>query len=83
MKSIGERIRLRRGELNITQQYIAERMGIDKSTVQRYECGKIRRIKYPMIICLAGILKTTPEWLAGEDEKNILPKNHKNNRKDI
>lgn len=67
MNNIGKRIKERRTELNMTQQYIADKMGVDKSTIQRYECGKIRNIKYPMLLCLASILETTIEWLK-EDE---------------
>ena len=67
---IGARIHQRRKELHLTLQYVAQRMGVHKSTIQRYESGKINRIKLPMILCLAEILETTPEWLRGETSGN-------------
>jgi len=62
------RIYKRRKELNLTQQQIADKMGVAKSTIQRYETGKIKYIKYPMLVFLSGILETTPEWLLENDE---------------
>ena len=40
-KLIGSRIKSRRLELNLSQQYIAEKMDVNKSTIQRYEAGTI------------------------------------------
>lgn len=80
-ENIGARIHKRRKELNLTLQYVAERMGVNKSTIQRYESGKIRRIKLPMLLFLAGILDTTPEWLTNgtgkKDEPPVVEKLNK------
>ena len=44
-KLIGSRAKQRRTELNLTQPYIAEKMGVTASTIQRYEAGTIDNTK--------------------------------------
>ena len=38
-KLIGSRVKQRRLELNLTQPYVAEKMGVTASTILRYEKG--------------------------------------------
>ena len=45
-KLIGSRAKQRRTELNLTQPYIAEKMGVTASTIQRYEAGTIDTVSY-------------------------------------
>ena len=40
-KLIGSRVKQRRLELNLTQPYVAEKMGVTASTILRYEILKI------------------------------------------
>ena len=40
-KLIGSRVKQRRLELNLTQPYVAEKMGVTASTILRYENGSI------------------------------------------
>ena len=42
---IGERAKSRRTELNLTQPYVADKMGVTASTIQRYEAGTIDNTK--------------------------------------
>ena len=44
-KLIGSRARMRRMELNLNQQYVADKMDVNKSTIQRYESGTIDNTK--------------------------------------
>lgn len=44
-KTIGERAKSRRKELGLTMDYVAERMDVNKSTIQRYESGTIDNSK--------------------------------------
>ena len=44
-KLIGSRIKQRRLELNLTQPYVAEKMGVTASTILRYENGSIDNTK--------------------------------------
>lgn len=65
---IGQRIKDRRKELGITLQEIAEDIKVNKSTIQRYESGKIKDIKNPIINSIASCLSVNPLWLLGEAE---------------
>ena len=42
-KLIGSRAKQRRLELNLTQPYVAEKMGVTASTILRYENGSDRK----------------------------------------
>ena len=43
-KLIGSRAKQRRLELNLTQPYVAEKMGVTASTILRYENGSIDNV---------------------------------------
>lgn len=64
-KQVGERIRERRTELRLSMNDLGERLGVNKSTIQRYEANGIDPKKTYMIVSLANALETTPEWLSG------------------
>ena len=66
---IGHRIRQRRNELNLGQQYLAEKMDVNKSTIQRYEAGTIDNSKKLILEGLSEALHVSPEWLRGETEE--------------
>lgn len=65
---IGERIKQLREEKGITQEELAKSLGMNKSTIQRYETAKIDKIKLPVIDAIASKLNVAPEWLTGKDE---------------
>ena len=44
-KTIGSRAKSRRQELGLNQPYVAEKMGVTASTIQRYEAGTIDNTK--------------------------------------
>ena len=71
--SVGERIRTRRKELNMSQDELARRMGYkSRSTVNKIEKG-INDITQSKIVAFAKVLKTTPAYIMGwEDEKDDL-----------
>lgn len=76
-KIIGQRIKIKREELGYTQEDIAKELGLNKSTIQRYETGNIQRVKLPIIEAIAKLLKVNPSWLAGkidvqEEEPNYF-----------
>ncbi|HEX3025918.1 MAG TPA: helix-turn-helix transcriptional regulator [Clostridia bacterium] len=66
--SIGNRIRERRESLGLTLEEIGTRLGVNRSTVKRYESGETKRIPISTIKKLASILNTTPEYLLGLDQ---------------
>lgn len=63
---IGQRIKQRREELNMTQAELGAALWLNKSTIQRYETGKISKIKIPVIHAIAKHLNVDPNWLMGE-----------------
>lgn len=67
-KLIGERIKQLREEKGITQEELAKSLGMNKSTIQRYETAKIDKIKLPVIDAIASKLNVAPEWLTGKAE---------------
>ena len=68
-KQVGERVKERRTELNLSMGDLGKRLGVNKSTIQRYESkGVDPEIRY-LVISLADALLTTPEWLTGLSEE--------------
>ena len=67
-KQVGERVKERRTELNLSMGDLGKRLGVNKSTIQRYESKGIDPEKRYLVISLADALLTTPEWLTGLSE---------------
>lgn len=65
---IGKRIESARTELNLTQEDLAKELGLNKSTIQRYETGQIKKIKLPVIHAMANILNVNPSWLSDKSD---------------
>lgn len=58
----------RRKELNYTLLDIAKKVGVSEATVQRWESGNIKNLRYEKIIALADILEMSPSHLMGWDD---------------
>lgn len=72
-KEIGKRIRLKRLEKDLTLKDLADMVGVDSSTISRYEKGRIEKIKMPVIESIANVLNINPSWLVLKSENpNIL-----------
>lgn len=70
--SIGDRIRLRRNQLDKTLEEVGKIVGVTRATIQRYENGNIQNIPSDKIELLAKALKTTPAYIMGwEDDETI------------
>lgn len=65
-EDIGKRMKERRKELNISAIELADRLGLSKATIHRYENGDIKNIKLPVVNAMAQILKVNPLWLLGK-----------------
>jgi len=80
MSIIGQRINQRRKQLNMSADDVASLLGISRSTVFRYENGRIQKVPADILEKLAEILLTTPAYLIGSHdntfkfEDNILLK---------
>ena len=56
------RLKERRLFLNMTYQDLADKTGISKSTLQRYETGGIQNLPYDKIFILSEALEVRPEY---------------------
>lgn len=63
--NVGERMRDRRKELKLSADIVAEKLGVSRSTIFRYEKGEIEKIPIEVVSKIAEVLHTTPGWLMG------------------
>lgn len=70
MSTIGDRIRNRRKELNLSQDELATRLGYkSKASINKLELGQ-RNLTQTKIKAIADALETTPAYIMGwEDNK--------------
>lgn len=71
MSIIGQRIKQRRKQLNMSADSVASLLEISRSTVFRYENGRIRKVPADILEKLAQILLTTPAYLIGSHDFDI------------
>lgn len=67
MEFWGERLKEARNDAHKTLEDIANAIGVTKSTIQRYECGGIRKPKLPVVDAIANYLGVSSTWLLGGD----------------
>ena len=66
---IGYRIYIARKENHATLEEVAKKVGLTKSTIQRYEKGLINNIKLPNIQSIAKVLNVNLNWIVGISEE--------------
>ena len=64
----GERLKKARRNANFTMQEIADRLGISRQTVYKYECNKIVNISKETLNEFANAYGTTLEYLLGTED---------------
>lgn len=75
MNNLSSVLKRRRKELGLTLAQIADMMGVSEATVQRWESGNIKSVRYDKIDKLAQVLKVEPSEIMGwntsrqEDDK--------------
>ena len=76
METIQERNKLRRLQLKLTIEDVANALRVNKTTVMRYESESIKKLPTDIVPPLAKVLKCTPQYLMGwenlENESYIL-----------
>ena len=72
-EKLGNRLKEARDMRDMSLQDVADLANVARSTVQRYEAGKINNIKLPVIEAFARALNVDPSWLVGKSEKMELP----------
>lgn len=65
LKKIAERIKVRRIELNMSYQDLADKTGISRSTLQRYETGAIKNLPIDKFELIANALNISAAKLMG------------------
>lgn len=78
MENLSLILKERRKDLGLTLRQIAEYMDVKESTVQRWESGNIKSIRYDKISKLANLLNVEPSSLMGwgtSSEEKKYPKN--------
>ena len=65
-----ERIKLRRKEIGLSAETVAERLGVSPATIYRYENNDIKKFPTDILEPLAKVLHTTPAYLLGIESKN-------------
>ena len=63
--NINDRIRQRREELGLTLSDVADKLGVNKTTVLRYETKDIEKLPVQILKPLAKVLKTNELYLMG------------------
>ncbi len=72
----GQRMKIRRKELGLSAEKVAESLGVSPATIYRYENGDIEKVPGDSLEPIAYILKTTPAALMGwEDLEPDMPEN--------
>lgn len=62
---IGNRIRTRRKQLNMTQKDLADKVNLSEGSISRYENGKVEEASTSKLNEFATILGVEPIWLIG------------------
>ena len=66
---MGARIRTKRIAIGLTQEELAKKLGLQKSAIAKYECGRVVNIKQSTLFRMADILGCSPSFLAGWDSE--------------
>lgn len=65
---IKDKIKLKRLELGLTLEEVANKVGVAKSTIKKWESGQINSMRQSKIIALANALNVEPTFLIFEEE---------------
>lgn len=72
--TIHEKIKSRRKELGLSLEQVANALGVNRSTVMRYESNDIGKMPVDIVVPLAKILKCSPQYLMGWEELEEKPR---------
>ena len=76
MDNLSKILKTRRKELGLTLAQIADKLGVTEATVQRWESGNIKSVRYEKIEILSNVLKISPSVLMGWEDAlppNVVP----------
>lgn len=71
--TIGDKIRLHRKAIGLTQTELGEKLGVKTNAVSKWECGRVDDIPTSKIKAMAKLFDVQPSYLI--DEKQPAPTN--------
>lgn len=71
-KVVAERIAEARQYRGMTLTEVAEKVGIDKSTIMRYEKCQVKKMRLPVIEAIARALDVNPAWIVGKADRQLV-----------
>ena len=79
MPEFKDRLKQMRQSAGLTQSELAEKLGVSRSTIFRYEKGDIDKVPAEYMNVLSKALRTTPAYLMGwennlETDTDFIPK---------
>ena len=72
MMTTGDRIRKARLAAGLTQEQLAEKIGVKNAAIHKYEVGIVKNLKRETIAALAEALDVKPSWLMCMDDDDIV-----------
>lgn len=83
MKTMGERIRMKRLECGLTQEQLAQKLNVRRQVVYKLENGKLKTIDRSRIDQLAGIFQCSEQWLLGLENTKVKVTYHARGRESV
>lgn len=75
MSALSKILKKRRKELGLTLAQVADAVGVTEATVQRWESGNIKTVRYEKLAPLSSLLGVPPADLMGWSSDDDLPSN--------
>lgn len=69
-ETMGDRIKVLRQARNLTQEQLAQEVGVTKSAVSQWEGGNVANIKLQTFLKLVDVLQTDTEYLVFGPDRN-------------
>ena len=66
-EKMAQRIQECRKKLDLTQEELGEKLGLQKSAITKYEKGRVTNIKRETIHLMSKLFNVNPTWLMGFD----------------
>lgn len=66
--TIGDKIKLQRKRLGLTQTELGERLGVKTNAVSKWECGRVEDIPTSKIKAMAALFEVPPSYLIDNNE---------------
>ena len=66
-EKMAQRIQECRKKLDLTQEELGEKLGLQKSAIAKYEKGRVTNIKRETIHLMSKLFNVNPTWLMGFD----------------